>query len=372
MRAENYDARSNIRALIDTTTPDGMRMARIAGQAARRVATRRLVRFRPCAERLGVALVIYLLNVAAVIVSPDRISVACLVGAALVLVLCAGVTSRAWPRMLRWSSLPFALIAFSGLVTLELLVYAHAPLVHANWFGSYGLKATISGWLSMASVLLGYALLDTVRHTSAAPAAHHVLDEVFVGLLYAAGYIGLRGQSTWRYAPSARYLRARLERAARLAEAAFLDRVALTDLAGRRQARVAGLKLAAIIRSRRDLVATAADQEVYAELHEWLVDGVTKWAFGGLDEVIRATPIPPQRDLWWRAMRWLVPALVLVAAAVCLPLIPQIAATTGAVAGIRITLLTAAVLYLTVGPSAVADQVMSVVNQVSGFKTGRS
>jgi len=204
------------------------------------------------------------------------------------------------------------------------------------------------------------------------PHRHHVADDVFLTLIRAADLTAPGKRTKWTSPDYNQRLRWFLRRAAYFADRTFQPRVPISeyDWPARKAAAQASAKLAWIIELQARRVADAADESVYAELHEWLRDGIRKWANGGLDEVIRAAPLPDRAGRVVRWLRRLVPSVVFVAAGVIVPLIPQVARQAGAADDVRITLFSAAVLFASVGPGPVADQVMGVVGKVGGFKGG--
>lgn len=204
------------------------------------------------------------------------------------------------------------------------------------------------------------------------PHVHHVADDVFVTLIRAADHTAAVHRGMWMSPQYNQRLRWYLRRAAYQAGQTFQPRVPLSeyDWPARKSAVQASARLAWIIESRARRVVDAADKDVYGDLHEWLRDGIRKWAFGGLDEVIRAAPLPARTGRLAQWLRRLLPTAVLVAAGVVVPLLPQVARQAGAADDVRITLLTAAALFASVGPGPAADQVMAVVGKVGGFKGG--
>lgn len=252
-----------------------------------------------------------------------------------------------------------------GIYALANAAIAIAAIIGASITDRKGLPVLHdpTAWVYMASIACIMYMVPISRRP--VNALSHVFDEAFIGLLFAAVVTRPEKRTDWTSQYFNHLLLGKLNDAAGYAESAFRRRAWSTGIANYRRGRTAGLQLSAVITAKNDMIVAAADESAYAEVHEWLLDGLYKWATGGVDEMLRAQPEPSRLVFVRRALRRLVPPAVLVAAGVALPLIPQLS---GQGAPIRITLLSAAALALTVGPGQVSDQVMSVVNKASASK----
>lgn len=119
---------------------------------------------------------------------------------------------------------------------------------------------------------------------------HHPLDRVFLELLIPAALVSPANRAHWTVDGHAVALRHQLNDAAETAENTFHARAAAFEQAASRQAREADRRLAGIIKSRSELITTAASADVYVKMHEWLAGGIRKWLANDLDGAIRNAP----------------------------------------------------------------------------------
>lgn len=159
-----------------------------------------------------------------------------------------------------------------------------------------------------------------------------------------------------------RLLRA-LERLAVQAEGYALPRVPWHDLTTRRAVRLEGLRLAAVIRAHKPVLATALSARDYDAVARSLTAGLGAWARGDLAAMTRnALDVAPPGRLRQVFVR-LWPAILLAAAGIVLPLVPPLDGSAAAAASARTSLLIGAVLALATGAVQAREYVMDVVNR---------
>lgn len=281
-------------------------------------------------------------------------------------------------RQLLWigSRNPFPLIGTLdvALVVLFAITGSSVASVGPRWtaghvvyqamaVGSPGILSQFAAWTAVLAEGFGlYGREDVV------PLQRSQLDRAFITLLRACGQSSLRGDDRrWADPSHAKELKVTLRRAARLAERAYLGRSNRWDRQARRDARMAGLQLAELIRAHLLPITTASDPQAYRRVTQSLADGVRRWALDDVDDILQNAPAVSLPSRFKRAIRRVVPPLILGAGAVALPLVPQIASVPGAVAGVRITLVSAAVLSLFGSAISPSEQIMGLIGKATSF-----
>jgi hypothetical protein len=294
--------------------------------------------------------------------------IACAVGAHLLLVSTwLGAPGRGLTAMWVW--------VMPGL--LMLMFMASFPTIgevaqHATRAQLLFRDRTGSGtWLIGFSAVMADALV--LFHRSVAksrwlPVQSSPLDRTFLSLLDNAGEVAVQlHRQRWTDPNNVANLRSWIRLTARTAEGAYMARAGwFLDHRSRRNAQRAGLRLAEAIRAHIDPITTAADERPYTRVLVSLADGVEHWVLDDLDAMLEGLPEPAHPGRL-KMLRRMAPSAVLAAAAILVPLIPQVAAVSGAPSGIRLTLASAAILSLLGSIISPADQILGILGKITSF-----
>lgn len=379
-RAAHVNAVRDIGRAFDVNTAEGCRLRELVLRASIRLATREIRSQAAQGFRVTMLLIFsYATAMCAFAVNTGWANTAIL-GTATVVVLWelrpvlpyrtsspkSGFLRLGGPGMFVVVMLP----SLSALTMLTLLAGPHGDYSSIPSGYSHGIRALLALTVPISGTAVSTAGIRMAAPSewagSIPPYYHSALDPVFVELANVAALTSRRSTTPWASEHTALLIRRHLRRAADRAESAFTIRAKQSGYFGWREAREAGLKLAAIIRSKTSMVITSADPTAQAALHEWVLDGLRRWADGGLDEVIRQAPSPSRAVGLGHFIRWIAPTATLTGAAFALPLVPEISAQAGAAATVRLSMLTAAAVSLTARGTFASDQILELLSRLTG------
>ncbi len=160
----------------------------------------------------------------------------------------------------------------------------------------------------------------------------------------------------------ARWLLVQVEMLAREAERFASPRVPWWDRQTRLSALTQGFRLAAVVRAHEARMATAVSGDDYAVVARSLTGGASAWARRDLETMIRDAPDVVLPRTARRILARFGPAVVVLALAIAVPLLPPLDQSPQAADSFRTALLIASLLSLTTG-TAQTDYVKSVVDK---------
>lgn len=173
----------------------------------------------------------------------------------------------------------------------------------------------------------------------------------------------------WQRPDVGRFLIARLEHSARLAERGSWSRsrVPVVEFGLRAHARTTWLQLADVLRAHKRALAAVRSQEAYDSITASLGASVTAMAGGDRDALLAYAPERPPAARFLG--RWLsaslLPALLLAACAIVLPQLRVFDANTDAADALRVSLVTCAILTLIPRQGTVIELVVSLLGRIS-------
>lgn len=194
--------------------------------------------------------------------------------------------------------------------------------------------------------------------------ALHPLDRVAVHLVTIAAFVQRCAENTEKVDfRDVRVLLGALERLAADAERFALPRVPWWDHATRRDARLDGLRLAAVIRAHKAPLVRAVSAEDYAKVARSLTGGLGAWSRDDFAAMVRDAPEVAVPSGLRPLIARLWPAVLVASLGIVLPLLPPLSEAAQAAAAARTSLLVAAVLLLVRGVAPVQDYIKTIVEK---------
>ena len=256
--------------------------------------------------------------------------------------------------------------ALGFMLAYLLLAYAYANALHKP-----EASQTLS-WAGTLAATMVSAWFPALRR-SLSPGGNSHLDSGLLRLLGCTVTIDRMGRG--QFLPTPRAVRSvilSLELAATDIEQYAVNRVPRFDTATRRLAHQDGARLASVIRNAKAPVARAIHVCNYTTVAATLAGFLLAWAHSepsGFTAIIDDNGNARQMSLWRRLVGRIWNAVLLAAAAVCLPLLPIYNNNHAAAAGLRYALFTAAALALATQGSPASDTIQSALEKSLPGKT---
>ena len=172
-------------------------------------------------------------------------------------------------------------------------------------------------------------------------------------------------RKNWRWEQRANIARlvGELEQAARESERFATRRVHWWQTSARRDARRAGMKIAAVIRMHEEALVRAASPDELCKIRNSLILGLDAWILRDLDQLTRNAPEIALRDWLRSSVSRLWPAFVLISSGFTLPSLSVFKSSPDAAQNMRITLLVTGAIAAVGGGVAASDRVNAALEK---------
>jgi hypothetical protein len=234
---------------------------------------------------------------------------------------------------------------------------------------AYKLAGPCTVLIVMSPLVLVMDRLRYRRHRRRSPPPSS-LDVAMIRLFDVACWVEwCRSSRRWHQRTYVSQLVAELDQAAREAERYGVQRVYWWNMSARREARRAGMRIAAVIRAHRAPLVSAVSPGDLRKITVSLFAGVNAWTDGDIGKLIQNAPEISLRDWVRPIVSRLWPATVLVVSGIVLPMLSVFKDSPAAAQSMRVTLFVAGAIATVSGGVAVSDRVNAALDKA--FSSGR-